>query len=825
MMASAPATLAARAGAFALVSLQLGLLLIVVQLFEIESQKNLLPILCVAAVGFAVHSWLPRRLRAGFFVALSWAGIVLVLGNSGGAAVIGVGCGLIVVCLLPVPVPVRVLLLVCAGVALVPLRVQYPEPFWPVLASMFMFRLIVFLYEIRHQPGRPPLGKTLAYFFPLPNICFTLFPVLDFKTWCATYYDEDDFAIYQTGLVWMVRGVTHLLAYRVVKYYLLPSPHQLGDPGHLLLFLAANYALYLRVSGWFHLITGLLHLFGFNLPRTHLNYFLASSFTDIWRRINIYWKDFMTNVFFFPTYFGLRRAGTRLALVAATMVVFVATWLLHSYQTFWLLGDLSLRTSDAVLWLIVGVLAAINMQFDFQSRLRPKQPVRPAAAWAVQSLRVVAMFALVSVFWACWTLPGFINYIQDPTGETVGGAVGIVAAIALAAVVVGVSVHWLRQQLERHGWLGKPLSMGYSAALQCAGLVLLILIALPDVAALLGSTGAETVATLRLDSFTPAEARFAVRGYYEEIAEAPIQAGPWLGALTRKARSADDGAHYTDMTRQVDDLLERELIPNWRGSELSVNERGMRDRPGISVAKPAGTCRIAVVGSSVVMGYGVGDHQVFSRLLDESLNALAPPGGPRYEVLNFGTGMSHAIHRRVLIERKVLAFAPDVLFYVAHQDELGGPPKHLAKLVHRGTNLPYSFLKEVVTKAGVTPDMAEAAIEARLQPFGPELVRGAYQDIIQQCKKRGVLPVWIYLPMPGIVEVSVKTEEVEELAARAGFLVINLARWADAYNPAEVKLTPTDHHANALGHRLIAERLLEALRSRPELLPAWARLD
>src|SRR5438876_5400811 len=165
------------------------------------------------------------------------------------------------------------MLLVAAGLALVPLRVQVPQPFWPVLASMFMFRLIVYVYETRRERVRPPLGYTLAYFFPLPNLCFTLFPVLDFKTFRETYYSEDEPTIYQTGVVWMVRGLSHLLAYRVVKYYLLPSPHELRDLGHLALFLAANYALYLRVSGWFHFITGLLHLFGFNLPRTHLNYF------------------------------------------------------------------------------------------------------------------------------------------------------------------------------------------------------------------------------------------------------------------------------------------------------------------------------------------------------------------------------------------------------------------------------------------------------------------------------------------------------------------------------------------------------------------------
>src|SRR5262249_29728560 len=155
----------------------------------------------------------------------------------------------------------------------------------------------------------------------LPNLGFTLFPVLDFKTFRATYYDDEPYRIYQSGVAWIVRGLTHLLAYRLVRYYLLPAPPEVRDLPHLLLFLATNYALYLRISGWFHVATGVLHLFGFNVPRPHLNYFLASSVSDIWRRINIYWKDFMTKVFFYPAFFTLRSWGTRAALVAAGLWV------------------------------------------------------------------------------------------------------------------------------------------------------------------------------------------------------------------------------------------------------------------------------------------------------------------------------------------------------------------------------------------------------------------------------------------------------------------------------------------------------------------------
>ena len=71
----------------------------------------------------------------------------------------------------------------------------------------------------------------------------------------------------------------------------------------------STFLLYVRISGQFHLVIGMLHLFGFNLPETHHRYLLASSFTDFWRRINIYWKDFMMKVFYYPAFFRLRKLG------------------------------------------------------------------------------------------------------------------------------------------------------------------------------------------------------------------------------------------------------------------------------------------------------------------------------------------------------------------------------------------------------------------------------------------------------------------------------------------------------------------------------------
>ena len=43
----------------------------------------------------------------------------------------------------------------------------------------------------------------------LPNACFPLFPVVDYKTFRRNYFDDDAYRIYQIGVDWMVRGVIH----------------------------------------------------------------------------------------------------------------------------------------------------------------------------------------------------------------------------------------------------------------------------------------------------------------------------------------------------------------------------------------------------------------------------------------------------------------------------------------------------------------------------------------------------------------------------------------------------------------------------------------
>lgn len=154
----------------------------------------------------------------------------------------------------------------------------------------------------------------------------------------------------------------------------------------------------------------MLGLFGFDLPRTHERYFLAHDAGDCWRRINIYWKEFMTKAVYFPVFFRLRRRATsprrqRRGLAVATSAVFVASWLLHGYQWFWLLGSFPLRPQDLLFWGAVGLwVVAFTLRRGGTRRPAP-------GGW--RRLRGIALtFSTVAVLWSLWTAESLAEWVQ-----------------------------------------------------------------------------------------------------------------------------------------------------------------------------------------------------------------------------------------------------------------------------------------------------------------------------------------------------------------------------------------------------------------------------
>jgi hypothetical protein len=407
----------------------LALLLAVLKEYRIEERAfqghafQTLVMLVLMSLPF--HYLAPFRWKKPLFIAISLAGLFWIFGLQVALAVLVMAVLFIGTCFLPVVWIAR-----AAIVGLLALAVAYartgvshsivPDNVWPIVASIFMFRLVVYLYEIKHTNQRETLSDTLSYFFLLPNYCFLHFPVVDYRTMQRGYFSADVHAMQRRGLQMMFRGTIHLLCYRLVYHELLIPDISVHDFANLVRFLICNYLLYFKVSGQFHMACGMLHLFGFQLPETHNRYLLATGFTDYWRRINIYWKDFMVRVFFNPVVFRLKRWPQPLALAFATLVVFLATWFLHGYQSFWLRGGWGFTIPDALFWGVLGGLVLVNLQLDIRrgpTGTRNRQAGRVSATrapveLAIRALKIAGTFTTLTLLWSLWSSPSLWAWLD-----------------------------------------------------------------------------------------------------------------------------------------------------------------------------------------------------------------------------------------------------------------------------------------------------------------------------------------------------------------------------------------------------------------------------
>ena len=834
---------------FLVVVAQFGLVVLLVQYWQLESQL-LTRLLWLAFGGFIIHHLLPMRFRLPFFAMLSLVAVISGVGHFGpnlgvawltgkirtidflyhllpGLTLIGIGLGLIGICHLPIRFAARVALVAVAGAALVFLRTHsqwFPDvtEMWVILGSMFMFRLTIYLYDLKHRTAPFSAARAISYFFLLPNVCFPLFPVVDYKTFCSTYYNEDWPRIYQSGLKWMFRGVVQLLLYRIVYQYAPLDVSNLSSALDVAGCMLGMYLLYLRISGTFHLIVGLLHMFGFNLPETHHLYYLATSFTDVWRRINIYWKDFVMKLFFYPMHFKLRRMGTLWALSLATLVTFLATWLLHSWQWFWIRGRPLFNWKDFSFWMILGVLVLVTAIYEAtrgrKRTLRPSRvTLRQRLILGVQSAGIFSLMCILWAYWSCQTWAEFQALIDAASRPSVREVMIVFGALLLICVC-GMVWGWSsRETSEGRGTQATraPFHFWPSAATVAIGALCLLI--LPSIATRVIPRFKPVIARLHGDTLNARDMAQQRRGYYEELDVGGIDNWQWGEAGAPEGWGKGLKVFY----RQRSDFMLTDINPSVStflgGAPISSNSLGMRDREYTTI-KPPNTYRIVLLGSSHDLGSGIKEDETYENVVEDRLNHELPDSHySRYEILNMSVGMSGLFQRLLRLEQQGFQFKPDaVILSVAAGDEQF-LFRHLSRALSLGIEPPPDYrqiLERVTRSAGIDRKMPEVMIERRLQPYGDELYEWAFQRFAQQCKQRGIHPLVVFRPAPvdfqGVEQAD--RSEVIRLARAAGLEVIDLSPAFDSVRDRNTLIIAKwDHHTTARGHRLLADKLYERL--------------
>jgi hypothetical protein len=235
--------------------------------------------------------------------------------------------------------------------------------------------------------------------------------------------------------------------------------------------------------------------------------------------------------------------------------------------------------------------------------------------------------------------------------------------------------------------------------------------------------------------------------------------------------------------------------------------------------RPKDVFRIALIGSSFVQGVGVENNETFDAVLENRLNDSPDrSASPRVEVLNFGVAGYTQMQHVGAVENKVFDFSPNIVFYVDHGDPFLQTMQGVVNHVRSGRIDNYEYLAKLASRAGVGRNTDPVEIKSKLQPLQSEILLWVYRRIVDKCKSQNVPAVWVYLPRPE--EFDRGPSELQlSLAREAGFQVVILE---NVYMPERFRtvwLARWDHHPNARGHELIAQRLYEAIQKN-SLIPA-----
>jgi len=286
------------------------------------------------------------------------------------------------------------------------------------------------------------------------------------------------------------------------------------------------------------------------------------------------------------------------------------------------------------------------------------------------------------------------------------------------------------------------------------------------------------------------------------------------------------------------DFLQFELRPMVRrtlfGQPFLTNAFGMHDDP-VTIAKPMGTIRIAVLGSSMDMGWGVRYQDTYINQLEEWLKAHADRKGfspaHRFEVLNFAVAAYSPMQRLETLRRKVLAFHPDLVIYSATTLDTRLMEIHLCEMLRKNVDLKYDFLRDLTAVAAVSNDdlrvdsegeiINKRGLKSKLRPWYWGLYDTTLGAIAAECRTAGLPLVMVIIPRVGKADVPSKRAEpiarLKAIAAHHGLTIFDLSDTFDEFDPAMLEIAASDDHPNATGHRRLFLALARAIVRDDEL--------
>lgn len=830
-----------RLRSFSLALAQFILVLFIVTQYHFEKSSGIIDYAPYVIIVFILYSFISIRFRPAFLFLSCISLIYIAFGILAGSFMILIGLGLILICHLPIKFVFRLILILLIAIVLALFRTEFIYVPWMTMAAMymaplFMFRLIIYLYEIKN--GIVPANKwqSISYFFMFPNVFFLFFPIVDYKTYIKTHLDSSENEIWQKGILWMVRGLIHIMCYRLICFHFLIGPVEVIDLPTLLQYMVVNYSLIIRLSGVFHFMIGLVCMFGFNLPQIFDNYFTATSFVDLWRRINIYWRNFVLKIFFYPVMFRYKKIIKKNLLAFTMMTVFFITWIMHSYQLFWITGVVSIRSIDVIFWMVIGACITVNSVLIEKETLADNVNVKPQSdfkKYFIKIIKMIGMFLFMSVMWSLWntrTLQDWL-YIVSKGKNFDANAIIEICCIVVGVIVIGVIVQMVLKNVKIKKLINrKPHE---TILLTLSTLILLTLFSFKDIRSKMPLSAQKFYDNISDGSPNNIEKSNAEAGYYDKLIEG--EEGNTIGIGGRSLKKMVKKNPYTNAYFYQNNIVNRRMKPNLNivgpDHNFQSNSFGIRDKE-YSIKKPVGTKRLALLGSSYQMGSGVSNNEVFEAIVEErinkeglhfdsaqfddstiSLGGVEDKGGVMHlEIFNFAAGGYYLLQHVELVNTSVFQYDMDALVYFAHTDERGKVVKDFTTIIKKELPLNYPFLEYVIKESGIKSYMSALQIRELLTPYADTIMKWGYKEILDKCKQNNVVPVWAFMETTTEFVDNAEFNELKAYAESLGFVTLDLRDTYGKIDRVEIQISELNTHPNVLGHRLVAEKFYRELK-------------
>lgn len=806
--------------------------LYIVELYHIEEFFEFKKILIVAIGAFVVQFLLPSKYKILAFIMAGLTALVIFFSPKD-ALIVLVGIIFIgFIGSLRINYWIKITLLTIIGVFLALSRSHVipsviPDKVITVLAGIFMFRILIYIYTLNHEKNEENRSMQFSYFFMFPNLVMPFFPIVDYKNFVNGAKSGHTLLAYNRGANLILRGLIQILFYRIFYSYFIPSIGDVDNVLSLSQFIFFTYLTTLRLSGILHFAVGVLCLFGFNLPDIFYNFYLASGFDDYWRRLNIYWKDFIVKVFYYPVFFKIRKIGMVRATMITTIFIFIINWVLHNYQLFWITGTWTFKWTDFIFWMIFGALVTITTYLQLRNTKTKNNKSRTPI---VRTLKICLTFLTISIMWTFWQSPTVSGWIQFMSYGLQGS---ISSYLTLAGIIIGgfvilYTLIW-KFDIDKYAKDLRHFPV-WEKYFNLAMVIIFSVLSLQWTQHYSESNLHFSLnKILRLQPNQNDEDR-KFDGYYENILDGESNAN-----LLQKIEEIDE---FMDQKREVsgkqkDDewvlfyhsrIVEdagniefKKLKPlseiNFKGSDFRTNSWGMRDKAYL-LEKSENTVRIALVGASLEMGSGVTNEQVFEYLCEEKLNSNNS-GNENYEILNFSVGGRNLIQFPYTIEHEILKFKPDYIVVFNHELEWNSIVKTIAQLAPQMDiiNRDNPWLYRLLTQLKITEQSQPQEIRQKLRDYKQMIFENEYQQIVKMCRDHDIKPIWMNIPSVLESRVNPPYEDAVMWAQKAGLECYNLAGWYDGYDTENLRIASGDNHPNARGHELISIPFCNAIQT------------